>query len=175
MKAFFRIIDMVNEKLGSIVCFLILLIMLAIGTSTISRYFFNEPMTIVWPFTRQIFGIFVLVGAAYTLLYDKHIRVEIFYDFFPAWLKGVSRAVSLLCFLAFLGALTWQGVVMAKISLMLKEVSTHWSRIPIYPFKILLPIVTFLFLLQGIAFFLGAKKPSNEKKSGDRSVSDVSE
>ena len=75
-KTMFKLIDRVNEKIGNIICFLIILIMFTIGTVTISRYFFNEPLTVVWPVIRQLFGIFVLLGAAYTLLNDRHIRVD---------------------------------------------------------------------------------------------------
>ncbi len=173
MRAFFHIIDVVNEKIGNIVCFFILLIMLAVGTSTISRYFFNQPMTIVWPFIRQIFGIIILLGAAYTLLHDRHIRVEILYDHFPAWMRRVSRVITLICFLTFIGILTWQGVVMARISIMLKETTSLISWIPIYPFKILLPIAASLFLIQGLAFYFRAKNQSKEKQPPERSVTDT--
>ena len=173
MRAFFHIIDVVNEKIGNIVCFFILLIMLAVGTSTISRYFFNQPMTIVWPFIRQIFGIIILLGAAYTLLHDRHIRVEILYDHFPAWMRRVSRVITLICFLTFIGILTWQGVVMARISIMLKETTAHISWIPIYPFKILLPIAASLFLIQGLAFYLRAKNQSKENQPREKRVKDT--
>jgi TRAP-type mannitol/chloroaromatic compound transport system permease small subunit len=173
MRAFFHFIDEANRKIGDIVCFLILIIMLAVGTSTITRYFFNEPLTIVWPFIRQIFGIIILLGAAYTLLHHRHIRVEILYDHLPAWLRTVSRVMTLICFLAFLGALTWQGIVMARISLMLKETTAMISWIPIYPFKILLPIAACLFLLQGIAYYFCKEKPSEETQTAERRVTDT--
>jgi TRAP-type mannitol/chloroaromatic compound transport system permease small subunit len=158
LEIFFNCIDWVTEKIGNIVCFFIILIMFVVATSTVSRYFFNEPVTVIWPFIRQLFGIIVLLGAAYTLLYDRHIRVDILYDHFPAWMRGVVRGITLICFLAFLGVLTWQGVLMAKISFMLKETTSHVSRLPIYPFKILLPIASFFFLIQGIVFYLGKRK-----------------
>ncbi len=154
IKAFFNFIDMINDMIGSVISLLLSLIMLAIGAATISRYFFGNPITIVWPIIKQIFGVLVLLGAPYAMLHDKHIRVEIFYDFFPAWLRKVSRMISLIFFLALTGALTWQGTVMAKMSLMLKEVSQQSAHIPIYPFKIFLPIAGLLFLFQGIAYFL---------------------
>ena len=175
MKAFFHIIDLVTEKIGNAICYMIILIMLAIGTATISRYFFNEPMSIVWPIIKQLFGIIVLLGAAYALLYDRHIRVEILYDQFPPWMKLVTRVVTLLCFISFLGALTWQGVSMARIAIMLKETSTHLSRLPVYPFKVFMPIATGLFLIQGIAFYIHTKKPSEETQTAEKHVPDILE
>jgi len=164
IKAFFNLIDMINDRIGSGISLLLILIMLAIGAATISRYFFGNPITIVWPVIKQIFGVLVLLGAPYAMLYDKHIRVEILYDFFPAWLKKVSRMVSLIFFLALTGALTWQGIVMAKMSLMLKEVSQQSAHIPIYPFKIFLPIAALMFLFQGIAYFFREEKSIDDEK-----------
>jgi TRAP-type mannitol/chloroaromatic compound transport system permease small subunit len=153
IQTFLNIVGQANRKIGNGVSFLLLLIMVLIGIATISRYFFNSPITIVWPFIKQIFGVFILIGVSYTLLNKKHIRVEILYDAFPAWMKKVTWLTSLICFLSFIGVLVWQGIVMANISLMLKEVSPHSANIPVYPFKILLPICAFLFLLQGLNYF----------------------
>ena len=164
IKAFFNFIDLINDKIGSVISLLLSLIMLAIGAATISRYFFGNPITIIWPVIKQIFGVLVLLGAPYAMLYDKHIRVEIFYDFFPAWLRKVSQMVSLVFFLVLTGALTWQGIVMAKMSLMLKEVSQQSVHIPIYPFKIFLPMAAFLFLLQGVAYFLRGEKSIDDEE-----------
>lgn len=154
IKVLFNLIDMVNERIGRSISLLLIVVMLAIGAATISRYFFGRPIPVIWPFIKQIFGILILLGAPYAMLYDKHIRVEILYDFFPAWLRKLSRMVSLVFFLALTGALTWQGIVMAKMSLMLKEVSQQSFHLPIYPFKIFLPIASLIFLVQGIAYFL---------------------
>ena len=173
IQTFLNIVGQANRKIGNGVSFLLLLIMVLIGIATISRYFFNSPITIVWPFIKQIFGVFILIGVSYTLLNKKHIRVEILYDHFPAWMRRVSRVITLICFLTFIGILTWQGVVMARISIMLKETTSLISWIPIYPFKILLPIAASLFLIQGLAFYLRAKNQSKEKQPPERSVTDT--
>ena len=95
LQTFLNVVGRANRKIGNGVSFLLLLIMVLVGTATISRYFFNNPITIVWPFIKQIFGIFILIGVSYTLLNKKHIRVEILYDAFPAWMKKplAGRAV----------------------------------------------------------------------------------
>ena len=162
IKVLFNLIDTVNERIGRSISLLLIVVMLAIGAATISRYFFGRPIPVIWPFIKQIFGVLILLGAPYAMLYDKHIRVEILYDFFPAWLKKLSRMVSLVFFLALTGALTWQGIVMAKMSLMLKEVSQQSFHLPIYPFKIFLPIASLIFLVQGIAYFLRGEEPDDD-------------
>lgn len=157
IQALLNIVGRTNRQIGNGVSLLLLLIMVLVGIATISRYLFNNPITIVWPLIKQFFGVFVLIGGSYALLNKKHIRVEILYDAFPAWMKKVTWFISLICFLSFIGVLTWQGIVMANMSLMLKEVSPHSANIPIYPFKILLPICVFLFLLQGLRYYFHRK------------------
>ena len=157
IQTFFNIIGLANRKIGNGVSFLLLLIMILVGIATVSRYFFNSPITIVWPLIKQIFGVFVLIGGSYALLNKKHIKVEILYEVFPTWMKKVTWLISLICFLSFMGVLIWQGIVMADMSLMLREVSPHSLNIPIYPFKILLPICVFLFFLQGLVYYFHKK------------------
>jgi TRAP-type mannitol/chloroaromatic compound transport system permease small subunit len=63
----------------------------------------------------------------------------------------------LACFLVFIGVLAWQGALMAVISLMCGERASGTFHIPLYPFKMLIPIAAFLFLLEGIADFFRKK------------------
>ena len=56
---------------------------------------------------------------------------------------------------------------------MLKETTAHISWIPIYPFKILLPIAASLFLIQGLAFYLRAKNQSKENQPREKRVKDT--
>jgi TRAP-type mannitol/chloroaromatic compound transport system permease small subunit len=53
-----------------------------------------------------------------------------------------------------MGVLVWQGAWMGWNALMVKELSARAFRIPLYPFKLLIPVVAFLILLQGIALFI---------------------
>jgi TRAP-type mannitol/chloroaromatic compound transport system permease small subunit len=49
--------------------------------------------------------------------------------------------------------LIWQSAWMGWNSLMMNEKAAGAFRIPWYPFKLLIPAVTVLFLLEGIAAF----------------------
>jgi TRAP-type mannitol/chloroaromatic compound transport system permease small subunit len=68
-------------------------------------------------------------------------------------LKTVARWVGLLAFISFMGVLVWQGAWMGWNSLMMNEKAAGAFRIPWYPFKLMIPTVAFLFLLEGIAAF----------------------
>ena len=143
----------ITEFISKPASLLVFIMMLITSTEVIGRYVFNHPTTWAWPLNRQIFGVFILVAGAYTMSKREHIRIEILYDHFPPKIKMLARGIALASFIIFMGVLVWQGSWMGWNSLMMKEKLAGAFRMPLYPFKLLIPIGAFLFLLQGIAVF----------------------
>ena len=106
---FFDRVDKVVEKSSKIVCYLVFLIMVITAADVTARYVFNHPLVWGWLTNRLLFGVFILFAGAYTLYKGEHIRIEIFYDHFPPIFKSISRWISLVAFLAFMGVLVWQS------------------------------------------------------------------
>ncbi len=152
-KSIFFFIDRVTEKAGQGASYLVLLIMTITTLDVVARYVFNHPLLWGWMTNRQLFGIFILFAGAYTMFKEEHIRIEIFYDLFPPKLKIFAKLMALLAFVAFMGVLIWQSAWMGWNSMMMGEKAAGAFRIPMYPFKLLIPVVTFLFFLQGISVF----------------------
>lgn len=153
IRYFLSLIDTISEKIGKTVSLLIVLMMLITTTEVVARYVFNSPTIWVWPINRQLFGVYILFGGIYTLLYGGHIKVEVLSNRFRPKAKRVAELIALLCLLAFLGVLVWQGVWMAGNSIMCGERASGAFRVPLYPLKTLIPIAALLFLLQGVANF----------------------
>jgi TRAP-type mannitol/chloroaromatic compound transport system permease small subunit len=150
---FFSWIDKVVDRSARIVCYLIFVIMVITVIDVTARYVFNQPLLWGWLTNRLLFGVFILFAGVYTLYKGEHIRIEIFYDHFSPRLKTIARLIALVAFLAFMGVLVWQAGWMGWNSLMMKEKAPGAFRIPLYPFKLLIPVVAFLFLLEGISYF----------------------
>lgn len=151
IKSFFELIDTITEKIGRPASLLVFVMTAVTTTEVVGRYVFNHPTIWAWPLNRQIFGLFILVAGAYTMSKDGHIRIEIFYDHFHPRIKLIARLITLCCFVIFMGVLLWQASWMGLNSLKMGERIAGAFRMPLYPFKILIPICVFLFLLQGIA------------------------
>jgi len=152
-KTFFDRVDAVAEKAGKITCYLVFIIMLITTMDVVARYVFNRPLVWGWLLNRQLFGVFILFAGVYTLFKGEHIRIEILYDHFPRGLKTAAKWIGLAAFISFIGVLVWQGSWMGWNSLMMNEKAAGAFRIPWYPFKLLIPAVAFLFLLEGISAF----------------------
>ena len=148
------IIEALAERIGRTASFLVFLIMFITTAEVVSRYVFNHPTAYAWPINRQLFGIFILFAGSYTMKEGGHIRIEIFYQYFPPLLKRISRVISLAAFLIFLGVLVWQSAWMGLNSLDMLEKVPGGFRMPLYPFKLLMPVAAFLFLLEGIVTHL---------------------
>lgn len=154
IKRILDIIDAISNKAGDIFCYVVFIIMLITAIGVVARYVFNQPLLWGWMLNRQLFGIFALFAGVYTLFKGGHIRIEILSNSLPPKVRQITKFISLLSFLAFTGVLVWQGTWMGWNSLMMHEVAAGAFRIPLYPFKLLIPLVAFLFLLEGIVVFL---------------------
>jgi TRAP-type mannitol/chloroaromatic compound transport system permease small subunit len=160
----FVFIGLLTEKIGRVACYLVFLIMLITTSEVIARYVFNSPTNYAWPLNRQLFGIFILFAGAYTMRMGGHIRIEIFYDRFPPKVRLAARVIGLAACLLFLGTLVWQGSWMGLNSLMMNEKVAGGFRIPLYPFKLLIPLAAILFFAQSVAVFFRERPPRKRKE-----------
>ena len=146
-------VDKVVDRSSKIVCYVVFVIMVITAVDVVARYVFNYPLLWGWLLNRLLFGVFILFAGVYTLSQGEHIRIEIFYDHFPPRIKTIARWIALAAFLAFMAVLVWQTGWMGWNSLKMSEKAAGAFRIPLYPFKLLIPIVAFLFLLEGLSRF----------------------
>jgi len=79
MRKILHIIDSVNERIGSISSWLLLVLIVVILYEVISRYVFNKPTTWVFNSFRLIDGAIIVLGWAYAQRHNSHIRVDILY------------------------------------------------------------------------------------------------
>ncbi|WP_036478746.1 TRAP transporter small permease subunit [Myxosarcina sp. GI1] len=152
-----RIIDAVNEWIGRIAYWLVLLMVLFGVWNVIGRYlgrFLGTNLTSNALIETQwyLFSIIFLLGAAYALKYNEHVRVDIFY-------KGWSRRRQALA--NFLGSIlllipfscliiyySWGSIIN---SWNIQEMSPDPGGLPRYPIKSAIIVGFLLLILQGIS------------------------
>ncbi len=100
-----------------------------------------------------IFSGLFLLGAAWTLQEDAHVRVDVFYgrlsDRGKAWIDLLGTLCFLLPFCAFAVWVSWGPVAESWRTL---EVSPDPGGLPRYPIKTLVPVAFALLFLQGLAW-----------------------
>ena len=153
MKKIANFIDLISDKAGIAASYLTMVMMTIISYEVLSRYLFNSPTKWAWLTCKQLFGLFILIAGVYTMSKKAHIRIEIFYSHFSKKTKFLSKMISLAFFAFFIGCLIHQGTWMALESLAVREKATGVFPMPLYPLKLLIPLISILFLLEGIVIF----------------------
>ncbi|MEQ6122118.1 TRAP transporter small permease subunit [Reichenbachiella sp. MALMAid0571] len=156
MKQLSLFIENLIESTGKIVSWLSIGLIAIIGIDVLLRYAFNKSTAALFELEWHLFAIIFMIGAAYTLKYDKHVRVDIFYTNFSrkqkAWINLIGTAFFLIPFCVII-ITTSIPFVMASYNIM--ESSADPGGLPYrFMIKATIPIGISLLLLQGISELL---------------------
>ena len=146
------IIDAINSRIGRATGWLILITVLISAGNAVMRYTIhwssNAWLEIQWYLYSAVF----LLCAAYTLLRNEHVRIDIIAGNLPrrtqAWIDLFG---TLLFLLPMAVLLTWLSWPMFVDSYLRHEVSSDAGGLLRWPVKLLVPIGFFLLALQGVS------------------------
>ena len=101
------------------------------------------------------------------MLHEGHIRMDFLYTRWSKKLRMiVDTAGYLIFFLPFVGALVWVGVKMAIVSWEIGEVTRSITPLPVYIYKMVIPVGFLLLLVAGVSkvvkgvrFLVGGEEP----------------
>ena len=147
------IIDKVNEWVGRIVSFGLIVMMGIMVFEVVRRYVFDNPTTWAWQVNGLLFSAVLVLGGGYVLLHNGHVRLDIIRERMSERGKLIADIATFPVFLMFLSVVVWQGWRMAYSSLVMRQHMMGFFQAPIYPTKIAFFIAAVLLLLQGIAIF----------------------
>jgi TRAP-type mannitol/chloroaromatic compound transport system permease small subunit len=144
-------IDALNDWVGKILSFGVLAMFLLVLSEVIRRYFFNAPT--VWgnELTQLIFGMYVILSGGHILRWGGHVNVDILYSRIGSKTKAVVDIITFFLFFLFCGMMLLYGGSLAWESLSILERSNSAWEVPLYPWKMMIPIGALLLLLQGVA------------------------
>jgi len=80
MKSVISIIESITEWVGRTASWLVLALVLLICYDVAMRYLFQQGSVALQELEWHLFALIFLLGSAYTLKYDEHVRVDIFYQ-----------------------------------------------------------------------------------------------
>jgi TRAP-type mannitol/chloroaromatic compound transport system permease small subunit len=154
MQKFLGAIDLLNEKIGKGVSYLIIFLLFVIIYEIICRYLFNNPTIWAHETSQMIYGAYVILLGGYVLQRGGHVNVEIIYGRFSPRQKAIIDLFTWLLFFYFCGLLLLKGGEMAWDSFKVRETEPTAFAPPVYPIKMTIPLGAFLLLLQGLAKFI---------------------
>ena len=153
-------LDRVSIVSGRITSWLTLVMVIITVIVVVMRYVFDAGAVWLQESVVWMHAVVFMIGAAYTLQQDEHVRVDIFYRDMSArrraWVDLLGTLLFLLPLCAFLGYKSWDFVV---ISWQLGESSREPGGMP-YPFvpllKSVLLLMPVLLAIQGVSMLVRA-------------------
>jgi TRAP-type mannitol/chloroaromatic compound transport system permease small subunit len=146
-------IEGLSQWVGKAFGWCIMILTFAVAYEVFVRYVLNAPTVWAFDVMVQMYGALFLMGGAYTLAQDAHVRGDVVYRLFSIrWQARIDFTLYVLFFFPGMFALFWYGWEIAADSWRYKEVSWNSpARIQIYFFKTLIPVAGGLMMLQGVA------------------------
>jgi TRAP-type mannitol/chloroaromatic compound transport system permease small subunit len=146
-------LSMVSEWSGRLVAWLVLAMTLLVGYDVGLRYLFGKSSVAMQELEWHLFALVFLLGAAYTLRHNGHVRVEVLYQKFSprtrAWLDLTGTLLFLVpfCIIIIVSSMPFVGN-----SFQFNEMSPDPGGLTHrYLLKAAIPVGFGLLLLQGIA------------------------
>ena len=150
-------IDGLNEQIGSGIRWATLIMVFLGAFNALARYATrdvgvslssNAYLDAQW----YLFSLVFLLGAAYGLNQDHHVRVDIFYSRMSrvtqAWIDLIGSLFMLIPFTVLMFWVSWTPVA---ISWQIREISPDPGGLPRYPIKTIILICFLLLFLQGLS------------------------
>ena len=148
------VVESVSESVGLAVSWLAGLLVLVVCYDVFTRYLMQNSLVAVQEMEWHLFALIFLLGSAYTLKHDRHVRVDVFYSRFSSKHKALVNFIGSLLFLVpFCIVGIWGSWTFVKMSFLIGETSPDPGGLPArFILKSAIPIGFFLLMLQGIAF-----------------------
>ena len=143
-------IDKVSDMTGKCASFLTLGLVGFISYDVFMRYVFNAPTEWSTELSTYVFGTLWLLGGAYGMLHNAHVKLDVLYERFPERLKALMDVITFPIFLILTGVMLWKGVEFAVAAWSrLEHSNTVWGP-PIYVVKTMIPLGALLIIVQGL-------------------------
>lgn len=150
---YIKFMDTYNEYVGIGVGWFTTLMVVVVFVNVLFRYVWGAGFLQLQDFSWYLFGVVFMIGAAYTLKHDRHVRVDIFYVNYSPRAKVWTNLLGTIFFLipfCLLGIYVSWGFFQQSFSV--QETSPDAGGLAgRYLAKIMIPTGFGLILLQGIA------------------------
>lgn len=153
LQSYIKFVDGLNEKVGYFVSWLTTLMVLVVCYDVFTRYLLKKSIVAIQELEWHLFAVIFLLGAAYTLKDDRHVRVDVFYMRLSrkkqAWINFLGSIIFLIPFSILV---IWSSKNFVLSSFTIKEISPDPGGLPArYALKACIPLGFFLVFLQGFS------------------------
>ena len=143
-----------NYRIGRVAMYLFFVMGAILLYSTLSRIIFGVPINWVLEMSQFLLSAYYLVGGAYALQMDQHVRMDLFYSRLDARKRAITDAFTILFVIFFLAVLLGGGISSTNYAIQYNQKNySAWSPV-LWPIKVVMTAGVFLMLLQCISTFI---------------------
>lgn len=147
-----RVIDYVNVRLGKVIAWLIVVAVTVSTVNAVVRKLLNQSSNAWLELQWYLFAAVFLFCAAWTLIANEHIRIDIINNMFSRrarnWVDLFGHVFALVPFCI---VMIWTSVPFFLTSYRLGEMSFSAGGLPQWPAKMLIPVAFTFLLIQAIS------------------------
>ena len=153
MRGFIHFADTLSTSVGKAFAWCIVILMGGTCYEVVMAYAFNAPTLWNFDFSLQMYGALFIMGGAYALCTEAHIRGDVIYRLLSVKKQAsVDLILYIIFFMSGVCALAFAGIDYAGDAWRSGE--TSWNspaKIQIYMIKSLIPATGFLLIIQGFS------------------------
>jgi TRAP-type mannitol/chloroaromatic compound transport system permease small subunit len=147
-----RAIDALNERIGRVILWLVLAMVLVSSANAVSRYLLNMSSNAWLELQWYLFAMVFLLCAGYALLHNEHIRIDVVSSHLSRrtqmWIDLFGTILFLFPVAGTIMWLSWPIFVNAWVS---GEMSSNAGGLIRWPARLMIPVGFFLLTLQGVS------------------------
>ena len=158
LKFYIKFVNTLNERIGFLVSWLTTAMVAVVCYDVFTRYLLKQSSVAVQELEWHLFAVIFLLGAAYTLKHDRHVRVDVIYmrlsERQRAWINLLG---TLLFLIPFSLLIIWSSKNFVINSFVIGESSPNPGGLPArYLLKACIPLGFILVLLQALSLAFSA-------------------
>ncbi len=146
-------VDQLSKSVGHAFAWCIVILTFGTSYEVFVRYVLNDPTSWAFDMSYMLYGALFIMGGAYTLSCNAHVRGDFVYRMWPPRVQGSVELV-LFIFFFFPGVVSLMvaGAGYAYDAFRIREVSVNSPiGVPVWPLKMLIPAAGALLTVQGVA------------------------
>jgi TRAP-type C4-dicarboxylate transport system permease small subunit len=154
LSSFLRMINALSEKPAIIIGFAIWPLFFVVVFEVIARRVFGSPTDWAMVMSKFIFGGYLLIGGGYCIVHGAHATMDLVHNKFSPRGQAILDLVTSVVAFLYCIFLLWGGVQVCWDATLRNECVSEAWRAPRWPYMWMLPLATFLLLLQTLAKFI---------------------
>lgn len=153
MELYVHYVDAMNRAVGYFAMYLFYALGAVLIYATLSRVVAGVPVNWALEMSQFILSAYYLLGGAYSMQLNGHVRMDLIYGRFTARQKAVTDAITIFCVIFYLIVLFIGGISSTNYAIAYKQQNySAWAPL-LWPIKVVMTVGVFLMLLQTISSF----------------------